>query len=191
MHNSYRAGHLDDIAFEKYVRMYFERFIGKFTKFQFDAHDFIPSNEIEIPSYFSIFTDNNDYELKLLYLQGLSNLKLGKVTDYLDPIIRDETQSHDIRFMATWIKESVAEQSTSSERRKNYETFWPIFENRSAPIELRVAAFNTLLTSNPTSARLMSIHTLMENETNPHLVNFYRTTLLSLAGTTQPCYQKL
>lgn len=121
----------------------------------------------------------------------MGNLKLSKVSDYLDPIIRDESQSNDIRFMATWIKESVAERSTSSERRKNYETFWPIFENRSAPIELRVAAFMTLLTSNPTSARLMSIHTLMENETNPHLVNFYRTTLLSLAGTTQPCYQKL
>lgn len=121
----------------------------------------------------------------------MGNLKLGKVTDYLDPIIRDENQSDDIRFMATWIKESVAEQSTPNERRKNYETFWPIFENRSAPIELRVAAFKTLLTSNPTSSRLMSIHTLMENETNPHLINFYRTTLLSLAGTTQPCYQKL
>lgn len=121
----------------------------------------------------------------------MGNLKLGKVTDYLDPIIRDETQSDDIRFMATWIKESVAEHSSSNKRRENYETFWPIFENRSAPIELRVAAFTTLLTSNPTSARLMSIHTLMENEPNPHLVNFYRTTLLSLAGTTQPCYQTL
>ena len=140
---------------------------------------------------FLMFTDSHDYEYKLLYLQALGNLKLGLVTNYLDPIIRDESQSDDIRFQATWIKESTAEQSTSSERRTNYETFWPIFENRSAAIELRVAAFMTLLTSNPTSARLMSIHTLMENETNPHLVNFYRTTLLSLAGTTQPCYQKL
>lgn len=139
----------------------------------------------------TFIADSHDYEHKLLYLQGLGNLKLGKVTDYLDPIIRDEFQSDDVRFMATWIKESVAEQSTSSERRKNYETFWPIFENRTAPIELRVAAFMTLLTSNPTSARLMSIHTLMASETNPHLVNFYRTTLLSLAGTTMPCFQKL
>lgn len=137
------------------------------------------------------FTDSHDYEHKMLYLQALGNLKLGKVTDYLDPIIRDELQSDDIRFMATWIKESVAEQSTSNERQTNYETFWPIFENRSMSIELRVAAFMTLLTSNPTSARLMSIHTLMESETNPHLLNFYHTTLLSLAGTTQSCFQKL
>lgn len=124
----------------------------------------------------------------MLYLQALGNLKLGKVTDYLDPIIRDELQSNDVRFMATWIKESVADRT---EKRTNYETFWPIFENRSAPIELRVAAFMTLLTSDPTSARLMSIHTLMENETNPHLINFYRTTLLSFAGTTQSCFQNL
>lgn len=137
-----------------------------------------------------LIPESHDYENKLLYLQALGNLKLGKVPDYLDPIIRDELQSDDIRFMATWIKESVAERSTASER-TNYETFWPIFENRSASIELRVAAFMTLLTSNPTSARLMSIHNLMDNETNPHLINFYRTTLLSLAGTTQPCYQKL
>lgn len=127
----------------------------------------------------------------MLYLQALGNLKLGKVVEYLDPIIRDESQLDDIRFAATWIKESVAETTTSSERRKNYETFWPIFENRSAPLELRVAAFYTLLKSNPTSVRLMSIHALMENEPNPHLLNFYRTTLLSLAGTTQPCYEKL
>lgn len=135
--------------------------------------------------------ESDDYEYQLLYLQALSNLKLGKVTHYLDPIIRDESQSNDVRFMATWIKESVAEQSTFTEKRTNFETFWPIFENRSAPIELRVAAFMTLLTTDPTSARLMSIHTLMETETNPHLINFYRTTLLSLAGTTQSCYQKL
>lgn len=148
---------------------------------------------LSINNYFLhlIIPDATDYEQKLLYLQALGNLKFGKVTDYLDPIIRDETQSDDIRFVATWIKESVAEQSTSNERRENYETFWPIFENRSAPLELRAAAFIILLTSNPTSARLMSIHTLMESEPSPHLVNFYRTTLLSLAGTTQPCYQKL
>lgn len=161
-------------------------------------HDKIPLLSyicLYLVNIFLLFSNNSsdatDYEQKLLYLQAMGNLKFGKVTNYLDPIIRDETQSDDIRFVATWIKESVAEQSSPSERRENYETFWPIFENRSAPLELRAAAFIILLTSSPTSARLMSIHTLMENEPNPHLVNFYRTTLLSLAGTTQPCYQKL
>lgn len=38
----------------------------------------------------------------MIYLQGLSNLQLSKVADYLDPIIRDETQSEDLRFLAIW-----------------------------------------------------------------------------------------
>lgn len=123
----------------------------------------------------------------MLYLQGLRNLKLGKVVEYLEPIIRDESQSNDIRFLAAWATLSMS----SNRPEKTYETFWPIFENRSAALELRVAAFTTLLHSNPTPARLISIHALMETEPNPHLINFYRTTILSLAGTTHPCLQNL
>lgn len=122
----------------------------------------------------------------MLYLQGLRNLKLGKVIDYLDPIIRDEAQNNDIRFLAAFATLAVV--NTRPER--TYETYWPIFENRSAALELRVAAFVMLLFSNPTPARLISVHALMENETNPHLINFYRTTILSIAGTTHPCLQK-
>lgn len=122
----------------------------------------------------------------MLYLQGLRNLKLGKVADYLDPVIRDETQSTDIRFLAANAIYSVSNKRAD----KAYETFWPIFENRSSALEMRVVAFSVLMFSNPTPARLISIHALMESETNPHLINFYRTTILSLAGTTHPCLQK-
>lgn len=38
----------------------------------------------------------------MIYLQGLNNLQLSKVADYLDPIIRDESQNEDIRFLAIW-----------------------------------------------------------------------------------------
>lgn len=122
----------------------------------------------------------------MLYLQALRNLKLGKVVEYLDPIIRNETQNSDIRFLAAIATFAVAD--TRPER--TYETYWPIFENQSAALELRVTAFVVLLISNPTPARLVSIHALMEHEPNPHLINFYRTTILSLAGTTHPCLQK-
>lgn len=130
-----------------------------------------------------------DYEQKMLYMQGLRNLKLGNVVEYLDPIIRDHSQSDDIRFLAMFITMETAYRREDTD--KNFETFWPIFENRSEALELRVAAFTTLLTSYPTPARLMSIHALIETETDPHLINFYRTTILSLAGSTQPCYRKL
>lgn len=123
----------------------------------------------------------------MLYLQGMRNLKVGKVADYLDPIIRDESQSTDIRFLAANAIFSVSNRRAE----KAYETFWPIFENRTSALELRIAAFTILMFSNPTPARMISIHALMESETNPHFLNFYRTTILSLAGTTHPCLQKL
>ena len=45
-------------------------------------------------------TEGSDYEQRLIYLHGLGNLQLANVPDYLDPIIRDESQSTDIRFLA-------------------------------------------------------------------------------------------
>lgn len=160
VHNAFASGKMDVNIFQKYVKKYFD-----------------------------LFVDAYGYEQKMLYLQGLRNLRLDNVVDYLNPLIRDTTQSDDIRFLAMFI--TMENAWSRSNRDKIYETFWPILENRTAALELRVAAFNTLLVSYPTPARLMSIHALMESETDPHLINFYRTTILSLAGTTQPCYRKL
>lgn len=44
----------------------------------------------------------HDHEQKMLYLQALSNLQLGNVANYLDPIIRDESENDDIKFLAAW-----------------------------------------------------------------------------------------
>jgi len=38
----------------------------------------------------------------MLYLQGLSNLQLGNVANYLDPILKDENENQDIKFLAAW-----------------------------------------------------------------------------------------
>lgn len=57
----------------------------------------------------------------MIYLQGLSNLQLTKVADYLDPIIRDETQNEDTRFLAIWATIPLAH--TRAEKVKNSFTF--------------------------------------------------------------------
>lgn len=72
-----------------------------------------------------------------------------------------------------------------------YEVYWPIFESRNASLELRVAAVTLLLISNPTAARLISIHRIIQSETDPHMINYYRTTITSISETTYPCYQTL
>ncbi|XP_037039543.1 vitellogenin-3 [Bradysia coprophila] len=158
VYNAYVSRKIPDKTFEKYVKKYFELFMNGF-----------------------------DYEQKMVYLQGLSNLQLTKVADYLDPIIRDETQNEDTRFLAIWATIPLAH--TRAE--KAYETYWPILENRNASLPLRVAAFKMLLLSNPTPARLINLDKMMQDETNLHLLNYYRSTILSLSETTYPCYQHL
>lgn len=120
-------------------------------------------------------------------MQGLGNLKIGNVADYLDPIIRDENENTDLRYLAIMATMPLAR----SRAEKVYETYWPLFQNQNTTLELRIAAFSTLLLSNPTPARLMSLHKILQDESSSHIINYYRTTILSMSGTTHPCYQDL
>lgn len=44
----------------------------------------------------------------MLYLQGLSNLQVGNVANYLDPIVSDPDENEDIKFLAAWVTLSLA-----------------------------------------------------------------------------------
>lgn len=69
--------------------------------------------------------------------------------------------------------------------------FWPLFGNTSEPLEIRVSAMNALITTLPSSARLLSFFWHMKKESNYHLYNFFYTTVHSYANTKYPCYHKL
>lgn len=45
----------------------------------------------------------------MLYLQGLSNLQVGNVANYLDPIVSNGEENQDIKFLAAWTTLSVAQ----------------------------------------------------------------------------------
>lgn len=129
-----------------------------------------------------------DYEQQMLYINAMANLQLGNVAEYLEPIIKASyPQNTDIRFLAIMATLPLAH----TRPEKSYEIYWPIFESKETPLQLRVGAFIMLLHSNPTPARLMSIHEQMQTEECPHMLNFYITTLQSLKKTTYPCYQQL
>ena len=124
----------------------------------------------------------------MLYLEGLGNLQLENVADYLEPIIKgDYEQNTDIRFLAIWATMPTAH----TRPEKVYELYWPIFHSKSTPLQLRVAAFTMLLVSNPTPGRLLGLYSVIKNENDPHMLNFYRTTIMSISETTYPCYQPL
>lgn len=52
--------------------------------------------------------DSRDYDSKMLYLQGLSNLQVGNVANYLDPIVSNGEENQDIKFLAAWTTLSLA-----------------------------------------------------------------------------------
>ncbi|KAH8271317.1 hypothetical protein KR018_006399, partial [Drosophila ironensis] len=158
VHNVYVAKGIDKEEFEEYVQ-----------------------------KYFNAYLNDRDFDQKMLYLQGLNNLQLGNVADYLEPIVQDPNENEDLKFQAAWTTLALA--PTRAERM--YEIYWPIFESRNASLELRVAAVTLLLISNPTAARLISIHRIIQSETDPHMINYYRTTVTSISETTYPCYQHL
>lgn len=56
-----------------------------------------------------VFTGFSDYDSKMLYLQGLNNLQVGNVANYLDPIVKDESENPDIKFLAAWASMPTAE----------------------------------------------------------------------------------
>lgn len=158
VYHAYNRSSIEESSFERYVTMYCDLFVRA-----------------------------PDYEHKMIFLMGLGNMLIGKVAEYIDPIIRDDQVDTDTRFLAIIATMPLVR----SRPEQVYETYWPLFNNRNNTLELRVLAFSALLLSNPTPARLMSLHNVLKEETNPHMKNYYRTTILSMSGTTHPCYQEL
>ncbi|XP_055643974.1 vitellogenin-3 [Toxorhynchites rutilus septentrionalis] len=163
-----------------YATMIYNTFVaGKMTADVFEKY---------VKIYFDMFLNSFEYEQQMLYLEALGNLQLENVAEYLDPIIKaDYPQNTDIRFLAMWATMPTAHLRPN----QVYETYWPIFHSKTSPLELRVAAFTMLLVSNPTPGRLLGLYLVIATENDPHMINFYRTTVLSISETTYPCYQHL
>lgn len=140
-----------------------------------------------ILKYLELFKGATDYQWKMTYLEGLGNMRIGNVVKYLEPIIKgDQSYSHHIRFLAIWATylTSIRDPDRVSE------IYWPILENKSEHLELRMGAFTVLLLSKPIPERFHALAALMEEEPEgSHLYYFFYSTIQSLAGTTHPCYQ--
>lgn len=143
--------------------------------------------------YVDKFTESTTYEQQMLYLEGLSNMEVGQVVDFLEPVIKGNVtdlsrhSSHHIRFLAVWATMSTAPHSP----RRVYQLYWPILTNSSEHLEMRVAALTMLMISVDSPARYWSLYWYIHGQNNNHLYNFFYTTLHSLAQTKYPCYAHL
>ncbi|XP_054270572.1 uncharacterized protein LOC128991582 [Macrosteles quadrilineatus] len=138
--------------------------------------------------YLDRFTESTEYEERMLYLQGLSNIELKQSLDYLAPIITGQTTTdHHIQFLSTW----AVINTVYTYPNKIFELFWPVLCNRSQTLEVRVAALTMLVLSKPAPDRFISLFWYMQTEPSLQLYNFFYTTVKSLASTTYPCYSQL
>lgn len=137
--------------------------------------------------YYERYSQSITHEKKMLYLQGLDNLQLGPVFDYLRTIVEDDSLSRHERFLGVWASMSSAPFRSAD----IYEIYWPILVNRTQHLEMRIAAFTMLLVAQPTKARFLTLYWYMQGEPDQHLYRIFYTTLVSMHRTTYPCYTAL
>lgn len=139
--------------------------------------------------YFQQLKDNpNDYGKQQLYLQGMKNIRLGKVTDYLMPIVTGKLKigGDNLRHSAIW----VVMPSFVMHPEKAYRILWPILADQSLTLELRTSSLAVLVYSQNAKSRpsfFLNLYWLMSKEGCFHLYNYYYTILTSLASSHNPC----
>ncbi|KAK0168827.1 hypothetical protein PV327_002594 [Microctonus hyperodae] len=138
--------------------------------------------------YLDKFTEIDVYEKKMVWLEGLANIQLGRVVEFLEPIASGNTaQSRHLRVLAAWASLPTAPLRPDV----IYPVYWPILVNRTEHLEMRIAALTLLIVSNPTPNRIISLFWYMQSESNLHLINYFYTTLKSMERTNFPCYKHL
>lgn len=138
--------------------------------------------------YLDKFTESSSHEDAMIYLQGLSNMELNQVLNFLTPVIVGQTKmSKHIRFLAVW----ATMHTVYTNPVKIYEVYWPLFINKTESLEVRIASLSLLIMSKPSTARFFSIYLHMQEEPSEQLYNFYYTTIHSMSKTNYPCYRSL
>ncbi|XP_071651940.1 uncharacterized protein [Temnothorax longispinosus] len=138
--------------------------------------------------YLNKFTETTQYEQKMVWLEGLANIQLGRVVEFLEPIASgNNAESRHFRVLAAWASIPTAPLRPDV----IYPVYWPILLNRTEHLEMRVAALTLLIVSSPTSNRLISLYWYMQNEPSQHLYNYFYTMLKSIERTTYPCYKRI
>ncbi|XP_057323031.1 uncharacterized protein LOC130666240 [Microplitis mediator] len=138
--------------------------------------------------YMDKFTESDSYDRKMIWLEGLANIQLGKVVEFLEPIATgNNEESRHLRVLAAWASLPTAPYRPDI----IYRAYWPILANRTEYLEMRIAALQLLIESNPTSNRIISLYWYMQGESDLHLVNYFYTTLKSMERTNFPCYKHI
>lgn len=143
-----------------------------------------------IKYYYNQLKTATVYEEQLIWLQGLSNIRVGSVYDLLRPIVFGEqvlehAYDRHLRVQAIWSMLHVMEDLHIDV----FETFWPILVNDELNLELRVAALKGILYLGDVS-ELRYVFQWIQDAHNIHLYNFFYHTVRDVAHSEVQCDQR-
>lgn len=140
-----------------------------------------------IDHLFANISDEQSYEMKVVYLMAIKNVQVGNIEKLLEPIIRGEVMisenPHHIRVQAIW----AIEKAVANKVEYTHNLLWPIFTNVTQPLYVRIVAYDVLMSQLPNMQRIMNVYWHMIYEQNDHLYNYHVTTLKGLANSVDPC----
>jgi GC-rich sequence DNA-binding factor len=147
--------------------------------FRYQPHS--PAVEKYIKLYYSGLQSAVDYEDRLVWLQGLGNIRVGSVYQLLHPIVMGEQvlkTPYDsyLRVHAIWQSIYAVKYAEADA----FEAFWPVLTDEHLDIDLRLAALKGVLKTG-TFAELKYLFQYIRGQKNMHLMNYFYTFVHSVA----------
>ncbi|GLV39119.1 crossveinless d [Carabus blaptoides fortunei] len=167
----------------KVALLSFASLVSKVHAHDFHNHD---AKNIELVDKYvlkimNLLKSTEDYSLQYLYMNALHNIKF--VSKHLEPYVKGEaTQNHHVRFMAM----CAAFAEIIEDEDRVFDIYWPILTDHSLHLELRVAAYVTIMAAKPSQGRLRDIYWLLRSEPCPDMYHLFYTHLTGTAHTTNP-----
>lgn len=135
---------------------------------------------------------NSNYEMKMVHVMALRNIEVGGIERILIPIITGELVIHNSRQEQMRLAATFAvTQAITHDKELVHNLFWPILSDSMYSLQLRIMAYDMLISQLPDMQRAMNIHWLMVNEQNKHLYHYHYTTIKSLAHLKEPCLRPM
>lgn len=196
IYKAFVAGAINADQFEKYVKTFFDLFLSELIVGNFEEMLYqFTLQQIALTTNSRCFIWRRWETFNLEMLQIISSLLFKQITlrqltlDSLQYLLRCRQLIQDL--MRFELLKAFVKLLTSFSFQQIFETYWPIFYSKTSPLQLRIAAFTMLLVSSPTAGRLLGLYNVVKNENCPHMINFYRTTVLSISETTYSCLSHL
>lgn len=129
-----------------------------------------------------------DDETKILIIKTIGNMGLPETVDELADVAEDDSVPLYIRTQAIWAMRSTEMDARDIEVT---ETLLPLYRKTSNPTALRIAAFLSILSTQPDFPILQDIAQSLNREVDLDVASYVYSSLSAIGNSTDPCMKNL